>query len=282
MDDMILAVMKSVNLWDVDCFIESLDRSGYIGRKVMFVEDIAADAQARLSWSGVELIPFTTRAEALSCHFQTSRYIPAAEYLANHRGEFRWVMFTDVWDVVFQSNPIDWLERHAASSRLIAAKEGWAIKNQGINDVWVKKLVGGEELVRLREEEVCCSGTIWGQADVMTDLLSRISEWVRSADGMQGLDQGMYNVLLRRSPFKNVLSIPDPSEGFISTCGPFLAPSDPAVWTIKPPVFDRETGLVMTPDGSRPFAIMHQYNRHHGVSDPNGDWRGIVERRYRS
>jgi hypothetical protein len=277
--DCILAVMKNVNWHDVDCFAISLERCGYQGKKVFFVENITEEARTKLTAMGFELIDFTTPAQALTCHFQTARYLPAAEYLQQHKNEFRYVMWTDVWDVVMQSDPFKWIQGLKKAEMLLVAKEGWLIKNQDINDVWIKKLVSGDEYEQLRQQEVYCSGTIFGESEVMTNLISDIAT-LNLHDNMQGLDQGMFNVLVRRSPYKEIVRAPEPEEAFVCTCGPFLAPSDPAVWTIKSPVFDRETGLVYEPNGKL-FSVVHQYNRHGGLADPNGDWRSILERRYR-
>jgi|GEM_PF-3118603 len=281
MTDLILAVMKNVNMWDVDCFVVSLSRTGFAGRKVFFVENIAEDARGLLLSLGYELIPFTTPAAALSVHFQTSRYAPAAEYLRVHHSEFRRVMWCDVWDVVFQSDPFLWAEEKSCGAKILLAKEGWLIKDQAINNVWIQKLVGPEEYRRLREHEVYCAGTILGESGNMTVLLQEISRWIGTADSMQGLDQGMLNVLARRNGFSSLFHAPEPSEGFICTAGPFLAPSDPSKWTIEPPVFDRETGLVWTTGKGKPFAVQHQYNRNYGPLNQDGAWRSIVQGRYR-
>lgn len=278
--DLILAVMKNVNVWDVDCYAKSLAQVGYDGRKVFFVENIAPDAAELLSSQGFELIPFTTPAAAMSVHFQTSRYIVAAEYLEQHAREFSRVLWSDVWDVVFQSDPFAWWDQNAGHSRILAAKEGWLIRDQEINDVWISRLVGPSEHEYLRGQEVYCAGTVMGDADAMLALMTWISSWVRSADSMQGLDQGMFNVLMRREPFRQWVRAPEPSEGFVCTCGPFLAPSDSSKWTVSPPVFDRDTGLVYTSEGKL-FSVVHQYNRNNGPLNQDGAWCGILQRRYR-
>src|ERR1700688_5027873 len=167
MDDLILAVMKHVNVWDVDCFILSLRRTGYAGRVVFFVEDMTSPAETYLRNHGVELIPFTTPAKALSTHFQTSRYAPAAKYLQEHPLEFRYVMWSDVWDVVFQANPMEYVERHIGEHRLLIAKEGRLISagnGNGINEIWIRKFLDAKTCEWLRNEEVLCVGTVIGDA----------------------------------------------------------------------------------------------------------------------
>jgi hypothetical protein len=272
MDDLILSVVKDRQWSDIDCYALSLAKTGYKGRKVMYVENVTTEAQENLKALGFEVYQFSGTKPNL--HFQTYRYQIAEIFLQEHGKEFSRVLWTDVCDLVFQTDP-----SNMPVSRLLAAKEGWKIKDQAINDVWIKRC-GGDYYSSLREEEVLCSGTIAGSSVVIETLFRDIVNY--SHDSMQGIDQGLFNFLARQKPYSDYLGIPEMSEGWVCTCGPFLAPSDPKTWTIDPPVFDRSTGLVMTPDGSKAFTIMHQYNRNYGQFDPSGDWRGIVERKYRN
>ena len=281
MTDLVLAVVKNLKWSDMDCYAISLSRSGYMGEKVMLVENVPEDAQNNLRALGFKVIPFTTPPVYQNLHFQTSRYFVARDYLQQHADDFRYVIWTDVVDLVFQSDPVLWMQKHIGFGCIVAAKEGWLIKNQGINDVWIKRLVSGDEYEYLREQEVLCSGSIFGDSDWMLSLFAAMCRTFSPGNDMQGIDQGVFNVLMRRSPYKEILRMPEPEEGLVSTCGIFLADSDPDVWTIKPPVFDRATGLVCTENGV-PFCIAHQYNRGGGVLNRDSAWRMILESRYRS
>jgi hypothetical protein len=279
MTDLILSVVKDRRWSDIDCYALSLSRSGYSGKKVMLVEEVPEDAQSNLRELGFEVIPFITPASLQYLHFQTSRYFQAIQYLRQHT-ELRYVIWTDVVDLVFQSDPIVWMDNNFGYCDILAAKEGWLIKNQDINDYWIRRLVDDQEYTRIRELEVLCSGSIFGRANAILVLFEAMWQMFGQSD-MQGIDQGVFNVLLSKAPFKDISRAPDPEEGLICTCGPFLAPSDPNSWTIKPPVFNHATGLVSTESG-KTFSVVHQYNRHHGVFDPDGAWRNILEQRYRN
>jgi len=281
-EDLILSVVKDRKWSDIDCYAISTSRCGFRGRKVMLVENVEQLAIDELRLLGFEVISLKTTMSGL--HFQSSRFFIAANYLGEHRGKFKNVIWTDAGDVVFQTDPALALERILGSFQLVAVKEGWAIKNQAINDVWIKRLgLSPAEYESLREEEVLCSGTIAGRSEAMLFLFVQIGAVLqRRPDEMQGIDQGIFNRLIRTAPFNSITRIPEPEEGFATTLGIFLAPSDYGVWTIAPPRLDRASGVAFTPNGVTPYAIMHQYNRNYGLLDPVGDWRGIVERRYRS
>jgi hypothetical protein len=282
--DLILSVVKNRSWRDLDCYAVSLARCGFEGKKVIFVEDVPQDAINNLQDLGFEVIPFVTVGEGL--HFQTSRYNLAYEYLSNNWQHYRYAIWTDVCDLVFQRNPIPFIKQNLTgnNARLIAAKEGRLIKNEAINTVWIERLnLPTEKTAYLKEQEILCSGTIQGESGAVLGLFHGMRQKFGIND-MQGMDQGIYNWAIREYFPGNMTNTPEMSEGFISTCGSFLSSGEgnnPSVWTVEPPYFDRETGLVMTADRSKPFCIAHQYNRAYGLYDPNGDWRSILERRYR-
>lgn len=280
MTDIVLSVVKDRCWPDLDCYAISLARSGFAGRKVVLVEDVPQDAQDQLAHWGFEVVRF--QSPSMGLHFQTTRYINALDFLGRQSGVGR-VFWSDACDVVFQADPMEALGRAMGSYQLAAAKEGWAIKNQAINDVWIQKIGLSEGEYRgLREQEVLCSGTVGGTYEAVCFLFDRMIGLFHRSSGMQGIDQGIFNHVVRTKPFCDITRIPEPDDAFVATCGIFLSPSDPAVWTIPQPLFD--DGLVYTKPpciGGRLFAVQHQYNRHHGVADPDGAWRSLVERRYR-
>src|SRR5271170_5163883 len=218
MNDLIISVVKDRRWEDIDCYANSLAKSGFSGHKVMFVQYAPMEALANLKAMGFEVIPFTQNVDT---HFQTFRYIPAYEYLRNNYQKYRFVLWTDVGDLVFQSDPTLWMEQNIGDAHLIAAKEGRLIKNEGINDVWIKKITDTKRYHVLREEEVLCSGTVQGKASAVTELFHDMCLRIPSISGMQGIDQGLYNDIMREDKYRYMTITPEMNEGFISTCGMF-------------------------------------------------------------
>jgi hypothetical protein len=279
MTDLLISAAKDRTWADLDCFVRSVNETGFKGRKVMFVENVPELTAACLVEFGWEVIAVTADPKI---HFQTWRYYPIIEFLRSAQGQFRYVFFSDACDVVWQSDPTIWLEqiapRYGFSKGIVAAQEGWKIKDQEINDVWIKRLVPHHEYQRIREEEVLCSGTIQGTAAEVLSLFESMSGFF--GDEMQGIDQGIYNVVLRHSSFRIPVLIA--VNCLVTTLGIFLAPSDGSKWTIAPPALDWETGQVWSSFSRELFPIVHQYNRRYGALDPGGAWREVLERRYRS
>lgn len=281
MIDLLLSVVGHRNWQDLDVYARSAARCGFQGQKIVSVQDVPDDARAGLHENGFQIYDFGSSYPA-GQHFQSLRYFVARDILlAAGQDEYRWVVWTDACDVVFQSDPIAALE-HLRPAEIYAAKEGWLIRDQPINDVFIQRLeLPQHEYLSLRQQEVLCSGTIVGRAPAMLLLFSRMCSLLERVGAMQGVDQGVFNYLARVEPFKSMIYIPEPEEGFVTTLGIFCAPSDRSTWTIEPPLLHRDSGLALTPDGTKPYAILHQYNRAYGPLNEDGAWRGIVERRWR-
>lgn len=289
MSDLVLAVVKNRTWQDLDIFALSLEQSGYTGRRVMLVEDVPMNARENLKALGFEVEPCFASGPQ---HFQTVRYRPAYRYLQNHGGEFDHVFWTDACDVAFQSNPSLAIQQVLKDKPFAFVKEGWKIKDQPMNKLWIEKLhLPQDETKKLMNDEVLCSGTIAATDAGMYCLFHAMCNYP-DLDAIQGMDQGLFNYLARSEPFGWMSHIARPEEAFVSTLGIFLAPSEPEVWTIKPPVLNFNDGTAWTPVYDAPsesgvsarskmYAIIHQYNRRYGRLDPQGQFRECVERRYR-
>jgi hypothetical protein len=280
MDDVVLSVVKNRFWKDLDVYALSLCQSGYQGRKVMFVEDVPADAQENLKVLGFEVLQFKTPPRHEHLHFQSYRYLVAKDFLTENRFLLRKVLWTDVSDLLFQSDPME----HVETNEIVAAKEGRKMNaggGQGWNEIWVRHFLPRSEADKLMEEEVLCSGSIAGCSGWMTALFQSISSWCGSFGGLRGIDQGIFNYVVRCAEFKDYLRVPEMREGFVSTCGMFMSEYNNHEWTVEPPYLDRDEGLVRVSEGGKPFAIAHCYDRTGGYLNPIGDFRGIVERRYR-
>lgn len=213
--------------------------------------------------------------------FGTIRFSPAAEFLRNNKG-FRYVMCTDMRDVVYQRDPSPWLEQNLSPYKLLASSEGVLIKNEQYNDQWVKQAFP-EDHAWIRENEVCNSGAIAGEADAMQAVFEKIYEIsLRSTSETGGfLDQGLWNYVLRVSPFKEVTRISKTNESFFTSCNWFLVhdygrtaeSTYGHMWIDEPPVMLE--GLIYPKGRSEPYCIVHQYDR-------DAAWKVAVEKRYSS
>jgi len=260
--DLVISVLRGQPWSWIATYANSLSRSGFKGTKLMFVDSVPEPALTNLNRLGFRVLPFTTKDPA---RFVTrDRFAPAVAYLKEHAQEYRNVIWTDVRDLIFQSDPSVWLQENMAPARLIGCSESLLVKTDlGYNTNWLNQSFPNDPTAReiVRENEICCGGTVAGEALAMRDLLTKLYEMVCSSATMN--DQTALCYLLRVSPFKEIVRVPRNSEGFTATCswhigkGHSIHGND---LTDHSPYFD-PNGLVYTPDKKKLFCIVHQFDR---------------------
>jgi hypothetical protein len=190
------------------------------------------------------------------------RFLSIYDYLKSNKNKYRFVVTTDVRDVIFQSNPIDFIKTKFYNIGLIAASEAIKIKDEKWNRENIIKNFGQYFYNDVSEREVLNVGLIAGKAELVKDLCftlfqmsSNRPDWVA--------DQAAYNMILSFEPWKSKCAIlrlrdawalnahvpntPDQMEEF----GPYLLENRP---------YMDENGKVVNSEG-KPFVIVHQYDR---------------------
>jgi hypothetical protein len=281
-DDITVCVVKNFG-WDrFRVYANSLVRSGFSGTKFILADNLsdeALDNLRRLGFVIIGAVVHQTEGYRQRPHhakpddwdypaFIEARHTPVIDLL-KVCSESRYVIYTDMGDVVFQTNPSVWLEQHCGLDQTVAAAEGWLLKNAGSNDGWLRRANSDYVYRWLREKETLCGGTISGGTNAVLNLLTAM-RYVLQNNKELIIDQSALNYVLRLSPFVEKNLIPTNQDGFIATVGNYLVNSK-RLWTDVSPVL--KDGIVYTPDGHMPFCVVHQYNR-------NKYWKESIEGRY--
>jgi len=254
--------------WDrLHAYANSLVRSGFSGTKLFFVDGITQRARQNLLRLGFTLVDFHADN---SKPFVTSRFAPVVKYLAENASRFRYIIWVDCRDLVFQTDPSAWLEKHLAPHKILGASECCRIKDEPLNDQWVRTAVP-HEADWVREHDVLCGGTVAGEVETMKLFFDRMQTLLNEHGGV---DQPLLNYLFRMAPFTEMSRAPKMAEGWTATAGWCLACAERWVRTDEAPVLDKKSGTALTPNGKTPFVILHQYDR-------NGDWQWIVSQKYK-
>lgn len=262
MDDVVVAVVQGLDWPVLQSYANSLVRSGFPGTKLLLAADITPLARMHLNRLGFKIvdIPVVDRAKFIT----HSRFAAVIDFFEQHRDEFRYAVWADTRDLVFQENPSPWLEQNLAPARLIGASECWLIKNQPMNDKWIRETCTPTDYKWLREEVACCGGTLAGDVDAVYDALCAVYKIVSASPTAN--DQAALNYVMRVSPLKEITRIPAMSEGFAATVGAFntgtfKSYSAGPQLTDDAPIFDISAATVYDPKQCSPFVIFHQYDR---------------------
>jgi hypothetical protein len=271
-EDLTIAVIKSMDWASLRPYAVSLTRTGFRGTKLVFVEDTSQHVRDNLTRLGFTVVDRGTSPSLQDIWaFGIQRFLPAIEYLNSNSGRFRYVIWTDVRDVVFQTDPSVWLEARLAPNEIVVAGLGHAIKDCPYNDPWLRA-ASLRDYERVRELEAVACGTFAGTADAMLKLMRGIYCGCLEANTLWATDQGMLNCLIHSPKYARIARIPRMAEAFSAQWFP-AKDADPIVYPgYGFPVFDKGHREVRTREGL-PFSIVHLYDR-----DPA--WVNIMRQKY--
>jgi len=271
LEDLTIAVIRGLDWVSLRPYAVSLARTGFKGTKLVLLEDTSEEARTHLTALGFTLVDRQpTPKEFGTWEYGVHRFPPAIEYLRSNSGRFRYVIWTDIRDVVFQADPVVWLQANLAPSKIVVAGLGHAIKDCPYNDPWVRACSPAEYSTVRQQEAVAC-GTFGGEADAMLNLLQAIYDGCKAANQAWATDQGMLNVLVRRPEYGARITGTD--ELLSAQWWP-ARNDDPIIypWYFRP-VFDKTDGLVKGPGGI-PYSIVHLYDR-------DAAWISIMREKYK-
>lgn len=252
-DYTILGCITKYNVNDIKPYVESIELSGFKGNKVMLVYDVSKEVIDYLKSKGWDLY-----GGKLHQHIILQRFKDLYELLGTEiTGTVIW---TDVKDVIFQTNPIYWLEQNkkgnilSFSESIIFKDDEWACVNSGTSFPMEWKW--------LQNKKSYCAGTIVGDAEYLRDLFIDIYRWsLTTANKEQLADQAAYNVLINLKQFSDVVQFVDQEEGFVTQLGTVLVKKDHfGDKLLEPTPQLDEFGIFRNQNGDI-FPIVHQYDR---------------------
>lgn len=249
----IIGCITKYTVNDIKPYIQSINLSGYAGEKLMIVYDVTDEVIQYLQNNGWGVMQ-----SELQEHIILQRFRDISFLLEQHETDV--VIWTDVKDVVFQTDPTLWLDTNmklpilATSEAIVFKDEEWAVVNAGTSFPM--------EWTSLQNKVSYCAGTIIGQKDYIKDLFNEIYRWSKTTSNPQQLsDQAAFNVLINLKHFSNDVQFVNQNEGLVVHMGVswMKRNSHKDKLTELPPIVTQD-GTICTPNGT-PFAIVHQYDR---------------------
>jgi len=270
--DTVIAVIKGYDWPELRNYAVSLAKCGFEGEKILFVDGISDEATKNLQRLNFTLVPYENPAsirdkkcgsqeDAMAWgEFGRWRFSPVVNWLKPRIDQYRYIVWCDVRDVLFQTDPATWLAENLNGAKLVGAAEGYLIENQAHNNFWAQ-CTSPKDYEWLKKEEVICSGTFAGEAKTMLAVFEHMFKLHESIEDPRAFDQGLWNLTARTSPFKEVFRIPKLREGFCATGWPSKAVmGDMQYKTDQAPVYCDDL-IVYAPETGIPFSIVHQYDR---------------------
>jgi hypothetical protein len=265
--DLIIGAFKNYDFNKVKPWVDSINTCGFKGDKVVISINSTVQTNQKLTDSGFGVLSVDSSDSRVQVHME--RFVHIYSFLKDRLDDYRYVITTDVRDVIFQRDPIPFIEQvmNENSARinpvsLLAVSEGIKIKDEAWNKDNIFKTFGPHFAVDVEDKEVLNVGTIAGKAEAVKDLCGMIFQLSMNRPDWVA-DQAAYNILMNWEPYKSCTDIvrlrdawacnlhvtnkPDQLQEF----GPYLLE--------ERPIF--EDGLVKDGKNKEPFAIVHQYDR---------------------
>lgn len=289
--NLILAMSRGLDWNALRPFFASLRMTGYDGDIRVWVSETTAQTEAELRTAGVDVVRFrelqipvgrrmTTLSNrrfrvlhraypylfattaALSARATMSlaaaitspfvaRFILYYRFLASASTRYRYVMLTDLRDVLFQRDPFAFEIGDVVNCFLEDASQ--TLGSNGVNARWIESAYGPAVLRELSDLPVSCAGVTIAPHDRMVDYLATMASALsRTPSQIAGIDQGVHNYVIRKC----------------------LTPQVRLVGNDQGPVFTMayaadlrfdDAGLLVRSD-ALPYNVLHQYDRHRDLA----------------
>jgi len=261
---------------NVQVWARSLRATGFNGRKVALVRDADQSCRKALANEGFEVVDFSYLPVTSIAYVE--RFAFLRRYLRERyqAGEiFRWVIATDVRDVCFQRDPLDYLTQFEPP-RLVLSQEGLRYAHEEWNAGNLRAAFGDVALEMLRDTPAYNVGVLAGGHRAMESLAFLIEQLARAARHPIS-DQASFNLLLSENLVgPHSAHRANAAEPWACQAGVMADPQ--RIERNRPHLLGPEPiwreGQVLTAAGEA-YAILHQYDRVPA-------WRDVILRRYGS
>lgn len=248
----IVGCITQYGVTDIKPYVESIEKSGFNGEKIMLIYDVSTEVIEYLTKKG--WIIFQSQLEE---HIILQRFRDMYVILNQYKTD--WIIWTDVKDVIFQKDPIGWIEDNSSFTKLFAFSECVKLKD----DPWAVVNTGSsfpmEWQLGLNDKISYCAGTIVGDLESMRDLFIQIYRWSKTtANPGQLSDQAAFNVLINLEQFRTSTQLVNQEKGFATQLGTVWCKKDELPILEPTPIY--KDGKFYNQNGDE-FVIVHQYDR---------------------
>ena len=246
--DLIIGCVANYTPDKIKEYVDSIKKCGFKGDKIMVCYNLPSETLKFLGDEGWQCYE-----GKLNGHPHMQRLIDMWQILEHLTIQPRFIISTDVRDVIFQTNPVDWLEELyftgknwyekkgivIASERLSYDKQEWNIKNihEGYGDIfwnWIGK------------KEIGNVGIIAGKGLEVRNLFQL--NWLvsQAGDTRHFTDQSSLNLLIHNELVKDKILL---THDLCLQVG-----------TLNEELEIRE-GKVINPKTDKPYPLVHQWDR---------------------
>jgi len=284
MKDVVLGCITNYTFDKIEVFVNSLEKSGFDGYKVMVVYNVPKSTVDELQSRGWIVLSFNydegsnwytyySQDFRIMCDRQL-HYYQSLHSLNDGYGDLRYVIACDPRDVIFQQNPSIWLENNLGDKKINVGSESIRYKHEQWGKNNLIESFGEVAYNRCEDNLIYNCGTVSGDWKVMSELFLNIYLMCVGSPN-QTPDQAALNTLLSFDVYKSVTRFTTSEEAWACQAGTTV---DSKVVSINKnnlvepqPYLDGD--IVKTSTGI-PFTLIHQYDR-------IPEWKSVLEAKYK-
>ena len=276
MRDLIIGCSTNYDWSKLKYWINSINSSGFEGDKVMILMNCDSDTTQKVVDAGFAVIGFKQEENgSLSYESKMPVHVERFFHIYNFLRDrnYRYVITTDVKDVVFQKNPIEFLEQNCQNKNLVFASESIKYKDEPWGDQNLMETFGNYIYNDFKDNEIFNVGVLAGHGYAIRDLALNIFVACTNRP-IPICDQSTFNFLISRNPYNAISKYCRSEDGWAAQLGTTGDPTkaaqfDPLLLEPKPKL---EGDKVVTSTGQE-FYIVHQYDR-------VPEMREVIEKKY--
>lgn len=255
-------------------WIYSLNQSGFTGDKILVVYNLDYSVAKQIEENGIKVIAFDKddfNSRYVYNHpfnIVISRFQHLWFIMNQINQKYRYIITTDVADVVFQRNPSTWLEENLEDKKLCVGSENLKYRDEewGINNM--NQSFGNIATSYMADKTIYNAGTLAGEYQTLIDLCYNVYLLCQGAPmqvpGGGGPDQAALNILLSLEPYKSITKFNDHDDTWSCQCGTTVDPNKVDNFRSnflvkKEPVWRDGSSVYNSKDEK--YVLVHQYNR---------------------
>ena len=250
--------------WDtLKYWINSLNSCGFEGDKVLILFNASKDTCVKVSAAGIHIIGTGQDDEGNLVHKSTlpvhvERFLYIFDFLS--KNDYRYVVTTDVKDVIFQKNPIEFIEKNLDKNEMIFSSESLLYMDEPWGNQNLFETFGQYFYDHYKNNEIFNVGVLAGTSKAIKGMCSMIFNMGINRQ-IPIVDQAVFNYIISHEPYLSNCLYLSSEEGWACQLGTTGDPSKDFDKVLLDPKPRLEGDIVVTSIDSIPFYIVHQYDR---------------------
>ena len=278
MKDLIVGCATNYDWSKLKYWVNSINASGFTGDKFLILMNCDKETVQRVTDADFNIVAFNqdtngnlTYESKMMVHVERFYHI----YNILKDNEYRYVITTDVKDVVFQRNPSKWLEANLPEGveDLVFSSESMKYKDEPWGNQNLLETFGPQIYEDFKNHTIFNVGVLAGHGYAMKDLMMNIFASCMHRP-IKICDQSTFNFLISQHPYLSTSMYTRSEDGWACQLGTTADPSKLEQFRpfLLEPSPKMEGDKVLTSEGIE-YIIVHQYDR-------VPEWKKVIEEKY--